>query len=1196
MKIKKLEIYGFKTFPKPTELIFHEGITGIVGPNGCGKSNIIDAMRWVMGEKSAKGLRGGSMGDVIFSGCESRKPLGFAEVTLTLSEVEGSLPEKFGTYHEISVTRRLHRSGESEYLINKIPCRLRDITDLFLDTGLGKRAYSIVEQGRIDAILSAKPQERRYLIEEAAGLSKYRSRRDEALNKMKHTRENLDRLNDIIAEVRREMNSLKRQAGRARAFKELRAKKRELERYTMISSWVELSARLGEARAAADEAREVLAGARAEAEKLNTDLETGRLTLLTSEKKHEEVRKVLYSIKNQISERENRKLFLEKEAQSLLERSRRAQLESNELDERAVKIGAEIELLENDMEEIAARLATDDENLAALQERLAEAVKAKRAVEERIAAEKEESFSIMARLSTVNNNIDHAMRRERESARRLEELERSGEDLAEKLAEVTSETDRHVSDLDFAKSAHARAIEEQATLAEDMEDMRLDREKLAARVDELRAALQSTESRLEGLTQLKENLEFYGSGVKAFLKHAKDERVIGVRGVLADAISVPGKYESALESALGECLQYVVVADAEQAAEGVAYLKEKGAGRSTFAPVELRQPEPPIMPEVSEAWAHGPLIDLVKVEPGMVNLARILLGSFYVVDNLDFAKELWRREDIRATFVTLEGDTLTPEGVISGGSAGKAGGLLSRNRQIRELEEEVARRRLELEEESSRLEEMTEGLRHHERRLELLKNEAHQQELRIAHVSRDMAQYEERRERLQERLDTLDFEREDISAESARLKRELTALEEEKRSLTLSKEEFDDRRETLDEEREEREEQLAEAQSMVAEARVRSEGDRQRAKGISEQIRTLTAATGANAERALRLKKEGEALLKEHEARLAEGEKLSLEHEVLVVELGRKEEESEHLLSELEGSRDSLSEREKAAMDARRRAEKIQETLTEAQLSQKDVEMKVDMLRERYAESAGQEEAPPLESLTSDALPEGYDGEKTREEVESLSLKLSSFGELNLLADTEYEERKERFDFLEEQRGDLEESLDSLKRAISRINRISRERFQQTFDEVNEQFKAVFPRLFRGGSAELFLTDPEDMLETGIDVIVHPPGKKPQHISLLSGGEKALTAVAIIFSLFLVKPSPFCILDEVDAPLDDANVERFTEMLAEMATATQFLVITHNKISMEVANHLYGVTMEEPGVTDMVSVRLSSHLSSVEAA
>lgn len=1193
MKIKKLQIYGFKTFVQPTEIIFHDGVTSVVGPNGCGKSNIIDAIRWVMGEKSAKGLRGDSMEDVIFSGCASRKALNFAEVTLTLTEVEGKLPEKFGNYHEIAVTRRLHRSGESEYLINKVSCRLKDVVDLFLDTGLGKKAYSIIEQGRIDAILSMKPADRRFLIEEAAGLSKYRARRDESLAKMKQTQENLDRLNDIIVEVRREMTTLKRQAGRARAFKELRTERRSLDRDLLAAVMAGLDIKKSEAETGLQSVKDELAGARTHSDKLVLALEKLRLELAEEEKALEESQRRVYGLKNQISERESRIHFLEREADGFITRSARADEEALELTARAAGTAEELAEHKAALEELAEDQHAREAGLEKAERALKEALEARRAEEARLETHRKAVFDIMTSLSRVQNSLEHNIKLEKDAHRRLEQYDRLEDEICHKLSEVDSETRTRKTDLMSAERALEEMGEEKGVLEEDFEDLAFTRQNLAKRVEETAAKLASAETRLKSLKELKEGLDCYAQGVKAFLKHARDGKWTGVRGVVADILSVPGKYEAALEAALGERLQYVVVADALQAAEGIAFLKEGKAGRSSFAPVDLRESPASRAPQIKAEWAHGPLLDLVTVEPGGDRLARALLGGFFVVENLDRAFELWNANPGGQTYVTLDGDTLSPEGVVTGGrNSSSDAGLLKRNREIGELTSEAAELSAKLDDIREELSQTSERYAETERRLSFLKEEAHRQELKVAHVSRDMAQYEERRERLEERRQALEFERDDVHSELKRLSESANKLESERAALILRSESAELDRLAFEETLTQAARKADGIQSEINRLRIELAGERQRREGLVNQIRALEKSREATLERAERMKREARELVKEHGTLTGEKEKLRLELEVLAAELLRSSAKADELMRSMDGRRAEVTKNDKDAGQARRAAEEVQERLSKAELALREIEMETRLLVERYAERHGGDIAEAL----NQGVPEGFDPEAARAKIQELDEKIRQFGEVNLLADDEYEERKTRYDFLETQRTDLDQSMTSLKNAIAHINRVSRERFGETFEAVNEKFKELYPVLFRGGEAELFLTDSENLLETGIDIIARPPGKRPQHMSLLSGGEKALTAVALIFSLFLVKPSPFCVLDEVDAPLDDANVERFTDLLKEMSLRSQFLVITHNKITMEAAAHLYGVTQEEAGISNLVSVRLKDHLATAEVA
>lgn len=1184
MKLKKLDIRGFKSFPDHAELFFNQGITSIVGPNGCGKSNVIDAIRWVMGETSAKGLRGDSMGDVIFAGSDSRKPMGLAEVSLTLTDVEGQLPDKFGKFHEVEITRKLTSSGDSDYLINKISCRLKDINELFMDTGVGRRAYSVIEQGRIDSILNAKPKDRRFLIEEAAGITKYRSRKDEALKKMEQTSANLQRVGDVISEVRREMNALKRQAARAQAYKELRGEKKAAERDLMTASWLELSGFVDEAEKYIGTATAELIEARAELSKLEATTEINKTAMLDAEKRLEAVQKGVFHLRDQISKRENRSEFLRQDSERLMETARRAKEDLSESASRREILANEIEALNHETEQIEERIAKREGRGDALREEHEGAAAALRQVERELEKRKDALRSAMGSLSGINHSIDHTERQRLDSLRQLEGKGRQEAEAIFKIAELEQEFSLRERELTNAEEAKFRAKEERNLLETKLADAKNNKEALAQRAEKARRLLNSAQSRLEGLIQIKESLECYGSGVKEILRQAKTSGRNGVHGVVADTITAPPEYESALEAALGEKLQYVIVENHSRGVEAVQSLKESKRGRSSFAPLNLRQGGPAVFPNASAPWARGPLLDLVEVNPDYEHLAECLLGDVFVVENIEHAVNLWEKNGIKATLVTLDGETLSSEGVIAGGAdRGDGAGLLKKNREIRELRAEVEKGEADANALDKALSDMKKNLDELTTHIDEVREEAHRRDLQVAHITKDVAQLRERRERLEERREAIEFERNDLASTAQRMEADLASLGQKKLELLAAAEGAESRIGELEEDAAEAKERVASLNSMLLNHQVEDASDRQRLNGLVERVRSLNVSFDNVSTRSDKLLIEADECLEVRKTRIEELEKLLRETEVLRTELLRCEKELSLQVQNIEERRNGLSQTEKTAAQAKRRSEEIQGRFNEAELKRRELELKRESLADKFRERL----LGGIEEEAKKGVAEDFSFDAAKAKIKNLEDKLANFGEINLLAIDEYENRKERYEFLEKQRIDLEESLASLKQAIGKINKVSRDRFAETFDRVSETFHKLYPELFRGGEARLVLTDPEDMLETGIDIIARPPGKRPQHISLLSGGEKALTAVALIFSIFLVKPSPFCILDEVDAPLDEANVGRFNELLETMSEASQFLVITHNKATMEAANHLYGVTMPEPGVSRVVSVHLS---------
>jgi chromosome segregation protein len=689
---------------------------------------------------------------------------------------------------------------------------------------------------------------------------------------------------------------------------------------------------------------------------------------------------------------------------------------------------------------------------------------------------------------------------------------------------------------------------------------------------------------LRGLEQIKESLDGYGAGVKAILQESKQNGGNGVRGVVADAVSAPARYERALGAALGERLQYVIVEDAARGLEAVRHLKARKAGRSSFAPVNLREARETGFPGATEEVDHGPLLDLVEVAPEYACLAKCLLGDVFVVETLEHALELWQENGTRNTLVTLDGEAVSPEGVISGGvGQGDEAGLLRKNREIRELREEVARKAEAMVVLETALSQSGGEVEDLEGRLESAREDVHRKELQVVHISKDLAQLRERRERLEERHDALEFENEDLGSGLDALRCEAVSLETEKARLLKIQEGAEQRVHSLQEQLDQARETLRTLHDELTRHQVAEASDSERREGLVERIRGLETSLENAASGRERLIAEARESLQTRDLRVEELQRINREAETLRAELVREEGALAELAESLDDRRGELTEDEKAAAQARRETEAGQRLVNEAELGIRELELRVENLRERFRERL----AGDIEAEAESGVPDEFDPQRAETRIQALDAKLSGFGEINLLAIDEYEDRKQRFEFLTTQKRDLEESLASLKQAIARINRVSRERFAETFEKVSETFHELYPKLFHGGEARLLLTEPDNLLETGIDIVARPPGKRPQHISLLSGGEKALTAVGLIFSIFLVKPSPFCILDEVDAPLDDANIGRFSEMVRGMAISSQFLIVTHNKSTMEAADHLYGVTMSDPGVSKTVSVRLT---------
>jgi len=1176
MKIKRLDIIGFKSFVDKVSLDFQQGITAIVGPNGCGKSNVVDAIRWVMGEQSARNLRGKQMEDVIFGGSEFRKPQGMAEVSLTFSTEDGRIPAKYLAYSEIQVTRRLYRDGESEYYLNKTPCRLMDIAELFMDTGVGAKAYSIIEQGKIGMILLSKPEERRFLIEEAAGVTKFKSRKQVALKKIDVTRQNLLRLGDIISEIRRQLNSLQRQAKKAEKFRACREELKRIDLHFALREYLDIQ----KIRVSAEEGLAgltvQLATRAAELEGAELALEERRIGLLEVEKTLAVAQEDIFRIKAEVQSEENRLDFQRKEFVNLERHAARFAEELAALERHLTESEAEYKLLVERSELFARELAGEEETLCTRELELEMVLATEGELVTGMERKRQEMFGFLSELAQLGNRHAAAARQLENLAERSEKSRREEVLLREKLVEAR----KCEGDLDEARRT---LVEDKIRLTENLADLRRREEGLRRDLAEAekswqahRDDLSKKESRLHSLQELEAQFEGYGQGVRSlFLTDGFRERF---RGIVADLLETEEQYETALETALGERLQFIVGDSESDAVAGISRLKEISGGRCSFligAPALSGDDKGPDGTEK--------LIDHVVIRDDLRMRVEPLLVGFRIADDLEKAIMLARRFPW-LTFVTLAGDMVQAESIISGGSSdGAHQGLIHKKREIKELAGQVAL----LSQEVARLENEKNGLREEltsvDGALREVTPQLHRGDIQLVNLEKDLQRIREEGQRIADRFSVKEMEDEQIREERENLVQEMAALESNRQAAEA-------RKRTLEEEIEGLQETLAAKKMSIDLAR-------EVVTTVKVRVAALTEKRGSN-ERAI---KRVEALVADLTERIAG-------HRVEVDKTGAERERLVSAISQAESGLKTLVQKELAAeaecASVRQRCEgetvKVREEEARVKVLRSDVEelrrteadhtlrLSEAVMKLRHMEGVLQDKYRlDLNALEPFSEPCDDNEPLLRERQAELQQLISEMGEVNLTAIDEYQELESRYTFLSGQQKDLEESLLSLQKAIQRINRTTRKRFLETFHLVNAKFQEVFPRLFCGGRAELRLTDEEDLLESGIDIIVQPPGKKLQNVSLLSGGEKALTAVALIFSIFLIKPSPFCLLDEVDAPLDDANIGRFNDMVREMSSFSQFIVITHNRATMTVADILYGITMEEPGVSKMVSVRLN---------
>jgi chromosome segregation protein len=1171
MQIKRIEIVGFKSFVDRVTLDLSAGVSAVVGPNGCGKSNIVDAIRWTMGEQNAKNLRGLAMEDVIFGGSESRKPLGMAEVSMVFSNDRGLGPPTVRDYPEIMVTRRLYRNGESEYLLNKTPCRLLDITELFMDTGVGARAYSIIEQGKIGMILNAKPEDRRFLIEEAAGISKFKSRKKAALRKIDATRQNQLRLGDIIAEVRRQLNTLNRQARKAERYRECREEFKQIEiRFALRrfrEQQQEAAAETDTSRKQARQ-REELEGRVAQQE---LELEEYRLSQTAAEKDLQRNQEQVFHLTGELQRVETRIEFDEKERAGLGLQKDQLAAEAGELRQRLEEsAGEELDLRDSESS-LAADLERETRNLVEGEAALNELAGVEQGIRASLDRARQDLFAMAGDLSRLDSRREEIQRRSRGLEEKIDRHRHEAVLIREKQENCRRQVLDQEAFLADCRRRHESLLQELETTREESQVLRQRLETNETVLLDRQEELSRSRSRLESLQALERNLEGYGGGVRTlFDEPGWRERC---SGMVADLLEVPACHELAVEMVLGDRLQALLVDGPEDAWEALGLLRRKG-GRSAFL---LPGSPQATLPAVAGAT---PLVDLVSPRSGSEGLVTAMLHGTFLVD--DLKPFVGGGVPFGVTLVSPQGEVFCHRGLLQGGAARSDGeGLLQKRREMKELSLTTTELEQSTEELRRQRQQLKQACVDVEETLRSLGAALHAEELRSADGEKDLARVRDDATRLLERVEVLGFEEDQLQEEQDALLREAeeavsnrvereTALREQEQAVARHQEELEQQRRSMEEVREQ-----------VTVLKVALAGLKEREESSRRNLERLRRFQEDSRERLVRLtERQDEAGRKQQQlAGAVEGSRTELE-----VLYRRREEEKKRL----DGLRDDFEEksrqieaREEILKVLRRELAEVQAALAERQIKLRELQLECDHLRQTVLDRYR------IDLLEVESEEQPFDAEASERRLVELRDLIDAMGEVNLTAIEEYRELDERWQFLSTQEQDLQASLEGLEAAIAKINRTTRKRFRETFDEVNARFQQVFPRLFQGGEAKLTLTDEQDLLETGIEIVVQPPGKKLQSVGLLSGGEKALTAVALIFAIFMIKPSPFCLLDEVDAPLDDGNINRFNEMVREMSAKSQFIIVTHNKRTMSIADTLYGVTMEEPGVSKLVSVRLN---------
>jgi chromosome segregation protein len=1185
MRIRRLDICGFKSFMDRMTFVFGDGITGVVGPNGCGKSNVVDSIRWVMGEQSAKNLRGKSMEDIIFNGSESHAPLSMAEVSLTFDN-DGSavLPATYAGFPEITVTRRLFRSGESEYLINKTPCRLLDITELFLGTGVGTKAYSIIEQGRIGLIVSSKPEDRKVMIEEAAGITKYKARRKAAERKMEYTEQNLLRVGDILGELEKRLDALQRQARKAERYKALKAEMKEIElhlaavRYLELQAYARQAATQVEAHAAEEQrlAQALTAG--------EEQLSTTRGQLTGDAEVLRERTEVLLGLENQVKLDESQLEYMARDEAETQARIAEAQADAEALKGQLAAMQSERVEAEQAQADLAELVKADEALLQTQEVAFRDVSYAQSDAARKLETERGSLVEVITRVTQHQNNLSNLAKQRQDLAARLLRLGGEADQLVQSQQDHEARRTALTEQLEGTRQSKThldeRRIAEEAALSVTRASFAENEAKLIA----LREELSERRSRLTAMMEIARSYEGFDRGVRAVMLRAGDDlKRAGIEGVVADLLSSSPDHERAIEAALGQRLQAVVVHEQRQGLQAIDFLQKAGEGRSSFISLDVT-PQGALAPAALAFDGFvARALDVVKHQPSHVKVVQALLGDVVIVKDLPSALA-GQALHHGLTFVTLTGEVLDGRGVLTGGVLeGVGAGALQQKREIQELADVVAATEARFGVSQSEHQALSKKASEIEAALKGLTAQGHEHALQQMSQERDLGRATEDLSRARERLGQLDQEREillrseaELAAEEASSQGESVAGEAERSSKQQRVAELAG---DLDGLRQQSEQITAE----LTRIKIKLAGDAEKREGVARTLARLAVGHTEMVEREIKLAQavsEGEQKLSGLSERVQAARN---ERELHANEAEAQREALVALREAHQAAQNQLSLDEQALRAQRKALEEAsaargQQSLKEQELRLQLVNL-VDQINSRYTLEL------PMEVQRFHALP--VPGPERDAQLQELRVQVERMGAINLTAIDEYAELSKRFEFLTKQRADLEDSLKQLRTAIVKIDLTSQERFRETFDLINEKFQSIFPRLFAGGKASLQLVKDPQTGEQGVEILAQPPGKNLKSVTLLSGGEKALTAVSLIFAIFLIKPTPFCLLDEVDAPLDDANVGRYNEMIREMSSQSQFILITHNKRTMEISDTLYGVTMEEAGVSKLVSVKLS---------
>lgn len=1179
MYLKSIEMQGFKSFANKIVLDFHDGITGIVGPNGSGKSNVADAVRWVLGEQSAKQLRGASMQDVIFSGTENRRALGFAYVAITMDNSDHTLPVE---YNEVTVSRRVYRSGESEYMINQVPCRLKDVQELFFDTGVGKEGYSIIGQGQIDKILSGKPEDRRELFDEAVGIVKYKKRKEAAEKKLTNEHDNLLRVNDILVELESRVLPLQEQSETAKKYLKLKEDLKKLD----VNMFIQETERIEQEQEKTKANGEIVQKDLLENQQHLNDIKQEYSELEQKLRDSEESIENYRVEENKIIDEKNE---IEKQISILNEQIKMSKTSDEDLGKRIDALISDKANKEEELKKVIAEKSETEELLSGIRERLKEAIDKKNDIEGKIRSANDRIDAAQNRIVEILRENAEIKSEEQKYSTMREQANIKKASLVKQMIERKSDEESLIALKQDKEAAYKKANEDYLEAVENrksLEQKSLEWETKKAQAEEksqdLILKIKTAEHSLESLKNMAERYEGFGNSVKTVMEEKAHES--GLIGVVSDLISVDKKYEVAIETALGGNIQNIVTEDEATAKRMIATLKEKRAGRATFLPLTSVHPEKERFTngELDEEGVVGVASDLVDTENRFKDVIRYLVGRVLVIDTMDHALKFAKAHKYKEHIVTLEGEYLRPGGSLTGGAFKNKNNLLSRTRRLEQLESSLKENREEFDALKARLSEIQtafelnkselKDMRANENQLMLALNTA---KIEFDQASKKVDEQSDFSNGIEDEKNAIEKELIDIETKKKEATEKLLSLDEEQKSLNKS---ITDLRDSLDS----ISDGAPEAADQVSKIRIEESNALQKLVFIEEnekRINTEIEKCVSDIEKMQDDSKNSATVNEEKQKQIEELTKKLEDFDVIRKSLSAKREQAIIDKDEMDNKYKGFFDKRAEVADRINALDRdLYRLKSKLQKLTEELEYQNNYMWEEYELT--------LHSAMDLRDEEVINSTNIKKDISNIKEEIRKMGNVNVNAIEEYKEVSERYEFLKKQHDDLIEAEDALKKIIADLDEGMRQQFEEGFKDIQREFDKAFKDLFGGGKGTLELCEGEDILETGIKIVAQPPGKKLINMMQMSGGEKALTAIALLFAIQHLKPSPFCLLDEIEAALDDSNVDRFANYLKKLTKNTQFIVITHRRGTMNAADRLYGITMQEKGVSVLVSVNL----------